>query len=35
MAKGPYCEVYKVIFALAEGHGRKILGRRLTANVNR
>jgi hypothetical protein len=28
MAKDPYCEVYKVIFARAETHGRQILGRR-------
>jgi hypothetical protein len=28
MAKDPYCEVYKVVFARAESHARKILHRR-------
>jgi hypothetical protein len=25
MAKDPYCEVYKAVFACAEAHGREIL----------
>jgi hypothetical protein len=25
MAKDPYCEVYKVVFARAEAHAREIL----------
>ena len=28
MAKDPYCEVYKAVFACAETHGREILRRR-------
>jgi uncharacterized protein len=31
MAKDPYCEVYKAVFARAETHGRQILRRRLAA----
>ena len=32
MAKDPYCEVYKAVFACAENHGREILpGRRANA----
>jgi len=31
MAKDPYCEVYKVVFARAEKHGQGILRRRLSA----
>lgn len=30
MAKDPYCEVYKVVFARAESHARTILRRRLS-----
>src|SRR5208283_354811 len=30
MAKDPYCEVYKAVFACAEGHGREILRDRRT-----
>jgi hypothetical protein len=29
MAKDPYCEVYKVIFARAERYGREVLVKRL------
>lgn len=28
LAKDPYCEVYKVVFARAEAHGQQILGQR-------
>ena len=31
MAKDPYCEVYKAVFACAERHGRQILRQRLLA----
>jgi uncharacterized protein len=31
MAKDPYCQVYKAVFACAELHGREILRRRLAA----
>jgi len=32
MAKDPYCEVYKAVFACAEAHGQAILrGRRAAA----
>jgi hypothetical protein len=31
MAKDPYCEVYKVVFARAEKHGQGVLRRRLSA----
>jgi radical SAM protein with 4Fe4S-binding SPASM domain len=32
MTKDPYCEVYKVVFARAETHSRKILRRRLLSD---
>jgi hypothetical protein len=31
LAKDPYCEVYKVVFARAEAHGQEILRRRSAA----
>jgi hypothetical protein len=31
MAKDPYCEVYKVVFARAEKHGQETLRHRLAA----
>jgi len=31
LAKDPYCEVYKAVFARAERHGRKLLGRKAAA----
>jgi uncharacterized protein len=34
MAKDPYCEVYKVVFARAETHARKILRSRLVTDVD-
>jgi hypothetical protein len=35
MAKDPYCEVYKVVFARAESHTREILRRRLATDPER
>jgi hypothetical protein len=32
VAKDPYCEVYKVVFARAEKHGQGILRRRLSGS---